>query len=86
MLFRSRSLRDFDLERRLFRYPLSYMVYSEAFDALPAAAKDAVYTRLFAVLSGKETSVALRRLTAPDRTAVLEILRDTKKGLPAYFN
>ena len=83
---RGRSLRDFDLERRLFRYPLSYMVYSEAFDALPAAAKDDVYTRLFAVLSGKETSVALRRLTAPDRTAVLEILRDTKKGLPAYFN
>src|SRR5262245_35038046 len=30
---RGRSLRDFDLQTRLFRYPLSYMVYSEVFDA-----------------------------------------------------
>ena len=35
-----RSLRDFDLQRRLFKYPCSYMIYSEAFDALPATAKD----------------------------------------------
>lgn len=83
---RGRSLRDFDLERRLFRYPLSYMIYSEAFDVLPAAAKEAVYTRLHAVLTGKEVSVALKRLTAPELTAILEILRDTKKDLPAYFN
>ena len=83
---RGRSLRDFDLERRLFRYPLSYMIYSEAFDALPAAAKEAVYTRLHAVLTGKEVSVALKRLTAPELTAILQILRDTKKDLPAYFN
>jgi hypothetical protein len=80
-----RSLREFDLERRMFKYSCSYMIYSEAFDALPPLAKDAVYERLFAVLSGKETSPALKRLTPADRRAVLEILRDTKKGLPAYF-
>ncbi|HEX3703818.1 MAG TPA: hypothetical protein VHU82_10830, partial [Vicinamibacterales bacterium] len=28
-----RSLRDLDLEHRLFRYPLSYMIYTESFDA-----------------------------------------------------
>jgi hypothetical protein len=80
-----RSLRDFDLEQRMFKYPCSYMIYSEAFDALPALAKDMVYQRLFAVLTGKETSAALKRLTPADRRAILEILRDTKKGLPAYF-
>src|SRR4029079_9905514 len=32
-----RSLRDFDLKTRLFRYPLSYMIYSAAFDSMPAA-------------------------------------------------
>jgi hypothetical protein len=37
---RGRSLRDFDLRARLFRYPLSYMVYSAAFDALPGSAAD----------------------------------------------
>jgi hypothetical protein len=82
---KGRSLRDFDLTRRTFRYPLSYMVYSPVFEALPPTAREAVYARLFAVLSGKETSDALKRLTPADRTAVLEILRDTKKDLPAYF-
>ena len=82
---KGRSLRDFDLTRRLFKYPCSYLVYSEEFDALPATAKDAVYQRLYAVLTGKETSEALKQLTAADRTAILEILRDTKKDLPAYF-
>ncbi|MEZ6092603.1 MAG: hypothetical protein R3C05_32250, partial [Pirellulaceae bacterium] len=30
-----RSLRDLDLKHRLFRYPCSYLIYSEAFDGLP---------------------------------------------------
>src|SRR5271169_4275043 len=33
-----RSLRQFDLNRRMMRYPCSYMIYSAAFDALPAEA------------------------------------------------
>lgn len=82
---KGRSLRDFDLERRLFKYPCSYLIYSDQFAALPPAAKEAVYARLFAVLSGKETSPTLKRLTAPDRQAILEILRDTKQDLPVYF-
>lgn len=82
---KGRSLRDFDLTRRTFKYPLSYMIYSPMFDALPATAKEAIYARLFAVLTGKETSEALARLTPADRTAVLEILRETKQDLPPYF-
>ncbi|HEX7796628.1 MAG TPA: hypothetical protein VF456_19835, partial [Vicinamibacterales bacterium] len=31
---RGRSLRQLDLERRMFRYPCSYMIYAPAFDAL----------------------------------------------------
>ena len=54
-----RSLRDFDLKRRLFKYPLSYMIYSEAFDAMPDTAKDRVYRRLFEVLSGEDKSEKL---------------------------
>ena len=50
---KGRSLRQFDLERRLMRYPCSYMIYSEAFDSLPAEAKDAIYQRMWSVLSGK---------------------------------
>ena len=82
---RGRSLRDFDLQRRLFRYPCSYMIYPEAFDALPAAAKDLVYERLAQVLTGRDPHPRYRVLTAADRAAVLQILRETKKGLPAAF-
>jgi hypothetical protein len=36
---RGRSLRDFNLRTRIFRYPCSYLIYSEAFDAIPGPAK-----------------------------------------------
>jgi hypothetical protein len=80
-----RSLRDFDLKTRMFRYPLSYFIYGETFDNLPAVAKDAVYRRLHKVLSGKEKGTRYARLSAADRRAILEILRETKPGLPAYY-
>jgi hypothetical protein len=81
-----RSLREFDLRRRLFKYPCSYMIYTEAFDALPRAAKDAVYARMWEILSGREKKAPFStRLSAVDRRAIVEILRATKKDLPAYF-
>jgi hypothetical protein len=78
---KGRSLRDFDLQRRLFRYPCSYMIYSDAFNALPEAARNAVYARLQHVLTGKDSSPKYAKLSAADRQAILEILRDTKKDL-----
>jgi hypothetical protein len=80
-----RSLRDFDLKQRLFRYPCSYMIYTDAFDAMPATAKDAVYARLITVLGGRATEPRYKTLTAADRRAVAQILHETKKGLPASF-
>jgi hypothetical protein len=77
---KGRSLRQFDLDRRMMRYPCSYMIYSAAFDGLPAEAKDAIYQRMWSVLSSGNP-----RLSIEDRRAVVEILRDTKKDLPAYF-
>ena len=80
-----RSLRDLDLRRRLFRYPCSYMIYTPAFDALPPTAKNAVYARLWEVLSGRETQPRYRSLTPQDRQAIVSILRETKRDLPDYF-
>jgi hypothetical protein len=76
-----RSLRDFDLERRVFRYPLSYLIYSESFDALPAAVQDYVYRRLREILNGEDRSPDFAHLSAADRQAILGILEDTK---PAF--
>lgn len=73
---KGRSLRDFDLSHRLMKYRCSYMIYSAAFDGMPEAAKEAVYKRMWAVLAG---------FPAGDREAVAGILRETKKGLPAYW-
>jgi hypothetical protein len=74
---KGRSLRDLDLARRLMRYPCSYMIYAEAFDGLPMTAKTAIYRRLKDVLEGRVRSPRYARLTAADRQAVLEILRET---------
>jgi len=82
---RGRSLRDFDLKTRMFRYPLSYFIYGENFDNLPGVAKDALYRRLYEILSGKETGLRYARLSVADRRAILEILRETKPNLPAYY-
>ena len=80
-----RSLRDFDLTTRLFRHPCSYLIYSKAFDALPAPVKDRVYLRLWEVLSGKDQSPAFARRTPEERRAILEILLATKPDLPDYW-
>jgi hypothetical protein len=82
---RGRSLRQLDLEKRLMRYPCSYMIYSPAFDGLPDAAKESVYARLWAVLSGKDKSRKYSNLTPDIRAAIVGILLETKPGLPAYF-
>jgi len=80
---RGRSLRDFDLRTRIFRYPCSYLIYSDDFDALPEPARGYVYHRLLEVLSGRDQTPAFATLSAGDRQAILEILLATKKGLPA---
>lgn len=83
---RGRSLRQLDLTRRLLRYPCSYMIYSEGFDGLPPAAREAIYRRMYAVLSGQDQAPRYARLASADRQAIIEILGETKRGLPAYFH
>lgn len=82
---KGRSLRDFDLHTHIFRYPCSYLIYSDAFDSLPEPAKGYVYHRLLQILSGADQSPDFARLTPADRQAVLEILLATKPGLPAEW-
>jgi hypothetical protein len=83
---KGRSLYELDLRHRLMKYPCSYLIYSPAFDALPPTAKEPIYKRLWEVLSGKEQDPRYRAaLPLADRRAIVEILRDTKKDLPSYF-
>lgn len=75
---RGRSLRDLDLEDRVLRYPLSYLVYSEQFDQLPELARRYVYRRIREVLDGEDTSLEFAHLTDGDRRTIREILVETK--------
>jgi hypothetical protein len=72
---KGRSLRAFDLKTRLFRYPLSYMVYSDAFDSLKPDIRDRLYRRLYDTLKTKGT----------DGADAIAILAATKPGLPDYW-
>ncbi len=73
-----RSLRDFDMKTRMFSYPCSYLIYSDAFDALPARLRTDVWSQLDAVLAGKGDPEKFRHLSETDRTAISRILHDTK--------
>lgn len=79
---RGRSLRDFDLHTRIFKYPLSYLIYTDAFDAIPEPSKGYIYRRLHGILTAKEGTDEFWNLSGKDRQAILEILLETKKGLP----
>jgi hypothetical protein len=80
-----RSLRALDMNRRMFRYPCSFLIYSEAFDALPPEALDYFYRRLWDILTGKDEDGAFATLTQSDRKAILSILLQTKANLPRYW-
>lgn len=83
---KGRSLRDFDLSTRIFRYPCSYLIYSDAFDALPEPSKSYVYHRLLGILTGQDDDPDFSSLSGEDRRAILEILLQTKPGLPQEWN
>ncbi|MCY2994590.1 MAG: hypothetical protein NTY19_43005 [Planctomycetota bacterium] len=80
-----RSLRQFDLQRRLFKYPCSYLIYSASFDALPPQVKQHIYRRLQEILTGQDADKDFAHLSAADRQAILEILRATKPDLAGYW-
>lgn len=80
-----RSLRQFDLEKRLFKFPCSYMIYSDAFNALPRSAQLHLYHRLWKILNGEDPDPAFSAIPVATRRAVLEILIATKSDVPIYW-
>lgn len=78
---RGRSFGQLNMDTRLLRYPCSYMIYADAFAALPASIKETVYRRMIGVLSTPDPRATRAQLD--DRQAVLEILSETKSDFPA---
>lgn len=80
-----RSLRDLDMERRLFKYPCSYLIYSASFDALPMPVKHYILRQMWEILNDRGANKEFSHLQAADRQAIREILTATKLDLPAYW-
>lgn len=80
---KGRSLRDLDLQTRIFKYPCSYLIYSDAFQQLPPLMFQQVCRKLHEVLTAPEPVSGFERLAATDRQAILEILVET---LPELFS
>jgi hypothetical protein len=76
---KGRSLRELDLKTRLQKYPLSYMIHSDAFQGLPEAPKNLVMGKINRVLSGEVSGPNYAHLTPPLRAAIREILGSTLK-------
>ncbi len=74
---KGRSLRQFDLETRLFKYPCSFLIYGDSFAALPANIRKVIDGRLEEILSGEDQSPEYAHLSPEDRTAIREILDET---------
>ncbi len=77
-----RSLKDFQLLNRLFKYRCSFMIYSLTFQHLAAPLKKTVLQRLTAVLTGADASDTFNYLPAKERTHILSILSTTLPDAP----
>ena len=78
-----RSLKDFQLLKRIFKYRCSYMIYSTAFESLPKPLKSKIYQRLGEVLKGEDTSEDYTYLKESERKRILNILIETLPDAPA---
>jgi hypothetical protein len=78
-----RSLRELDLQDRVFKYRCSYLIDSPAFDTLPDQVRTRIYDRLVDVLVDGETSKDFNHLSSADREVVAEILKELKPEFAA---
>jgi hypothetical protein len=74
-----RSLRALDLRSRVFRYPLSFLIYSEGFDALPLLVRERLYEKLAHNLHATpdgQTAFDILLATKPEFAQEVKTLRD----------
>ena len=75
-----RSLREFDLMSRLFKNRLSYMIHSNAFEAIPPVFKNLFYKKLWSTLETGSKPGA--HLSAGERKRIISLLKEIGK-IPA---
>ena len=77
-----RSLRDLDLNARVFKYPLSYLIYTDSFAAMPETLHNYLIEMIYQVLSSDADHIGYAHLDVETRAAILEIVNAT---VPGFF-
>jgi hypothetical protein len=77
-----RSLADFQLNDRLFKYRCSYMIYSGAFRSLPARIRSAVIAQLHTILNADPSPENHPGIKASERRRIAAILGETLPDWP----
>ena len=80
-----RSLRQFDLTNRLFKYPCSYLIYSKSFRELPEDLLNAIINQLKLTLNTSEDNDNFQ-IPIPQRQTIWNILKETQKELPKTWH
>lgn len=80
-----RSLRQFDLSRRVFRHRLSWLVGHASFEGLPADCRSRLLDRLWHGLTDEKPEPAFVHLKLAERQAIREIVAATIPALLAEW-
>lgn len=77
------TLRELDLQTRMFKHPCSYLIETPSFRGLPQELRMAIYRRLIAVVAQDSTHRSVQRLAPSERKILLEILSTSVPEWPS---
>ncbi|KAA0139916.1 hypothetical protein FYZ48_08275 [Gimesia chilikensis] len=86
-----RSLKDFDLKTRLFQYRLSYLIYTDGFQKMPAGARLRILKDIYEFLNADDSTlkadwdVEPQNFPIAERQAILQIVAETLDKLPEFW-
>ncbi len=86
-----RSLKDFDLKTRLFQYRLSYLIYTDGFQKMPAGARLRILKDIYEFLNADNSmlkadwDVEPQNFPITERQAILQIVAETLDKLPEFW-
>lgn len=86
-----RSLKDFDLKTRLFRFRLSYLIYTDSFSKMPAPARLRILREIYSFLNATDAELEQVWDVKPadfplqERQAIVQIIAETLGNLPEFW-
>ena len=80
-----RSLRDFDLKERLFKYRCSYLIGADAFQGLEPVVHQEISLRLKEILEAEVPEAPFDVVPFSERIAILAILQETENTITRFW-